>query len=119
MCACSDGIDDLGGKKVRRTEMQLEVSNFKSVASSVFCESARKVRDRVDELICDVQKQLLQTDGNYNRTSREELRTHILHFRLYSHVRVYTCYKVLDGSSHALVSWRVLSSRTRFFKGVW
>lgn len=54
MCACSDGIDDLGGKKVRRTEMQLEVSNFKSVASSVFCESARKIRDRVDELICDV-----------------------------------------------------------------
>lgn len=45
-------------KDMTRTEVQLKILHFKGITTPVLREPAAKVRDRFNELVGDIQKQL-------------------------------------------------------------
>ena len=103
----------------RRTKVKLQIPHFKGVATSVFREATAEIRDGINKLVCDVQKQLpifvicMSSGRSPARGS-----THIFDFWFYLDIRIYTRNQVLDSSTHALVPRSVLPARTRILLGI-
>lgn len=89
--------------------MELQVSNFKGIATAVLRQATRKVSDGVDKLVCNVEQKLIKRiSGSQART----VPTYIFDLGVDFNIGVNTRDKVLYRSSHALVARRVPLTRS-------
>lgn len=100
--------------------MQLEISYFKGIASSMLRKVAAEVGHRIDELVRDIQQELsgIGVRALHHERREQDREAHIFNFGLYFYVRVDACNEVLNRPAHTLVPRRVLPPRTHIFERV-
>ncbi len=85
----------------------------------MFCQSTGEICNRIDEFVCNRQKQLYKERRRklfIHRNLKKNRDTYILHFCFHLHIRIHTSYQILYRPPHALITRRVLPPRPRIIR---